>query len=895
MKMRILFLFGFFIFCGFSYSQVNVEFEQKSFPDQEKALSRAIRQIKDGDSYYMAEDFAKYLAIDYYLEANSFNPNNALLNFKIGYCYLLSPNKFKSLEYLKKAYQLNPTVDSNICYYLGQSFQINLLFDDAIKYYSLYLNVENKKEGFDPERRIKECKVGKRLLEKPVRAVIQNLGPIVNSKYSDHSPVITADESIMYFTSRRSNNTNKELAEDGKYYEDVFATRKKEDSWSAPKRLSYPVNSYVHDATIALSPDGQKLLLYSGENKGDILESRLDGDKWSKPYPAAGGVINSPFSELHAAYSYDEKSIYFVSNNPQNNFGGFDIFVTHLGPDGVWSKPENIGPELNTPGDEDGVFLQADGKTMYFSSDGHETMGASDIFKSVFENGKWSKPQNVGYPINSADKDAYFVISASGKKAYYSSARNDAIGETDIYRIWMLGPEKETILVAEDQYLMSSSGAIPDILPEPKLEEKNTESQLVIKGYTADSADGKPLNALIILTDLNGGEIISTQKANPLNGNFEVTFPSQNNNYRLYVVAEGYELYATKSEFNQSDNAEKTILLKKIINQEKSGAINIPSGFYAISGEVADNISGSFLPANIIVRDNLQKEIITIIPTNSKNGTFSFTLKRLSEISLTAMSEGYLSKTIKLNITKSNNQKNLVQNIKLEKAISENKTEKIENVTSPQNYTSEVTILKGKITDATSKNALNANLIITDIEKNEIVSGFESNSKTGEYLVALPSGRNYSVTVSAKEYLFYSENINLPRGKAYQQIIRDIELIKLQIGGKIILNNIFYKTNEAILQPQSKTELERLVKLLESNPTMRIEISSHTDNVGTASYNEKLSNERALEVVKYLQSKGINPSRLEYKGYGFASPIATNDTEQGRKMNRRTEFKIISK
>ena len=163
-------------------------------------------------------------------------------------------------------------------------------------------------------------------------------------------------------------------------------------------------------------------------------------------------------------------------------------------------------------------------------------------------------------------------------------------------------------------------------------------------------------------------------------------------------------------------------------------------------------------------------------------------------------------------------------------------------------------------------------------------------------MVSLPSGRNYGIAVTLEDYLFHSENIDLPKSTAYQEINKDIELNKLEIGKKIVLRNIFYDFDKATLRTGSIAELDRLSMLLEQNPKMRIEISSHTDNVGSAAYNLKLSTNRALSVVNYLvDKKGIDKARLEYKGYGFDEPIAPNDTDQGRQLNRRTEFKILSK
>ena len=666
-------------------AQQNTEFDKDNFPNDKKGLKEALKNIETGDNYFYNADYTMYIAIDYYLKANTFNPNNASLNFKLGICYLNSPNKFKSLDFLRKAYQLNPSIDPHITFFLGEAYHLNHDFDNSIKYYSLYKGVKEKKPEYDPDKRISECNEGKRLVANPVRVSIENLGPVVNSKYREYAAVISADESVMLFTSRRDNTTGKLIAEDGLYYEDIYTSTKQNNIWTPPINLPAPVNTKEHDATIALSNDGQKLFIYfdDGNNKGDILLSKLEGDRWSKPEEAGGKAINTDYSEIHACFSYDEKSIYFVSNKPEGSLGGFDIWVTRQGADGKWLPAENLGPTINTPYDEEGVFMHPDGKTMYFSSKGHKTMGSYDIFRTVFENGRWSEPENIGYPINSADKDVFYVVSASGKHGYYSSARMDAIGETDIYMITLLGPEKETVMSSQDQLLLSSTILEREAVIEPKLDRK---------------------------------------------------------------------------------------------------------------------------------------------------------------------------------------------------------------------FASNVTILKGTVRDAVSKEPLNALIVITDNEKNEVVSTFQSNSKTGKYLVSLPSGRNYGIAVTMEGYLFFSENIDLPKSKTYQEIEKDIDLSRLEVGQKIVLKNIFYDFDKSTLRPQSMAELDRLTKLLETNPTLRIEISSHTDNVGSAAYNEKLSESRALSVVNYLvEKKGIKKERLEYKGYGFTQPIAPNDTDQGRQLNRRTEFKILSK
>lgn len=206
-----------------------------------------------------------------------------------------------------------------------------------------------------------------------------------------------------------------------------------------------------------------------------------------------------------------------------------------------------------------------------------------------------------------------------------------------------------------------------------------------------------------------------------------------------------------------------------------------------------------------------------------------------------------------------------------------------------------LTLLKGIVFDELSKAPVEAQLELTDNSTGEKIATLNSNSASGKYLISLPAGKNYGINVSATGYLFHSVNVFMPDTSDYIEIEKNIGLKKLEVGSKIVLNNIFYDFDKSTLRNESISELDRLVSLLNSNPTMKIELSSHTDGMGTEEYNQKLSQERAQSVVDHLTSKGIDKTRLVAKGYGESNPIATNDTEEGRQLNRRTEFSVLSK
>jgi len=682
MKYRIFIIVFFSCFAAFAQ---NVEFEKKNFPNDKEGWKQAKNNVEEGDKFYNKGEVWYKSAIDPYLKANAFNPNNALLNFKIGKSYFNTSFKTKAQSYLEKALKLDPNVDPQIHYFLGRAYHLNMEWDKAIEEYNQFLKILKGDElelfGEDVKKKIVECNNGKELVKHPVRVFIDNVGPEINTKYPEYGAVISADESVMIFTSRRDNTTGGAIDPGlNEYFEDMYISYKKNGKWTPAANIGPPINTKGHDATAGLSPDGQTLYVYIDDGgDGNIYECNLKGSTWTKP-DKMNKNIDTDAHESTASLSFDERTLYFVSNR-KGGLGDRDIYYSQKDKKGRWDKAINIGAPINTPYGEEGVFIHPDGKTMYFSSQGHNTMGGYDIFKSTLVDGHWTEPVNLGYPINTPDDDVFFVISASGKHGYYASFNASGYGEKDIYMVTFLGDEKPVVLNNEDNLLASAAEPIKERVIAPPMEIR----------------------------------------------------------------------------------------------------------------------------------------------------------------------------------------------------------------------TAQITILKGVITDEKTGTPLEAAIELVDNTKNEVIANFNSNSTTGKYLVSLPSGKNYGIAVKAEGYLFHSENVDIPASAAYQEIVRDVALKKIDVGSKIVLKNIFFDFDKSTLRPESTNELERLTNLLNENPTLKIEISGHTDNKGSANYNQVLSESRSKTVVDYLIAKGIKADRLTYKGYGLSQPMATNDTEEGRQLNRRTEFKILSK
>jgi outer membrane protein OmpA-like peptidoglycan-associated protein len=204
-----------------------------------------------------------------------------------------------------------------------------------------------------------------------------------------------------------------------------------------------------------------------------------------------------------------------------------------------------------------------------------------------------------------------------------------------------------------------------------------------------------------------------------------------------------------------------------------------------------------------------------------------------------------------------------------------------------------VSYVKGTVWDSETLQKLGAKVELTDLSNGESVVNSYSDPLNGEFMFALQGNRDYALNVSRDGYLFYSENFSLKNSTVTNPYQLKVPLKKIQIGAGVVLKNIFFETASYELKPESQTELKKLLNLMNQNPGVKIEVGGHTDNVGDKKYNQKLSENRAGAVVNYLIKEGIAKDRITFKGYGDAQPATTNDTSEGRALNRRTEFKIV--
>lgn len=534
-------------------------------------------------------------------------------------------------------------------------------YAEAERNYKGYLEKEQ-----EPQRKARarlgldNCAFAASAIQRPVPFAPKNLGPSVNSADPEYYPCVTADDATLLYTRRVK---APEIPVYGMQEDFYMSKRGADGAWQPSRPIPTVSNPQYNEGAGTLSPDGRFIIFtkcaledgsYGGSMKGlgscDLFISQRVGDRWS-PAVNLGTPVNSAHWESQPSLASDGRTLYFVrGRRTGNGVSDMDIYTSRMGDDGAWSKPEKLGPNVNTTWQEESVQIHPDGRTLYFSSNGHPGFGGLDIYVSrLQDDGTWGRALNLGYPINTGADENSLLVSASGQIAYFASDRPGGFGDLDLYS-FELYPEARPLPVS------------------------------YIRGHVTDKTNGKPVEADVELIDLGTGKLATAAYSDP---------------------------------------------------------------------------------------------------------------------------------------------------------------------------------------------------------------------KTGEFLVCLPSGRSYALNASAEGYLFFSENYDVAVGTPKEPVTLEAPLSPIASGSVIALRNIFFNTASYELLPASNAELEKLVRLLKANPALRIELGGHTDNVGNDAANQKLSEQRANAVRDHVVRQGIDGARITAKGYGETKPVATNDTEEGRAQNRRTEVRVL--
>lgn len=610
-------------------------FAQSPNPKAKEFYEKALKNISERKSVDAIENLQKAIERD---------STYADPYFKLGQINEAARSQENAIKFYKKAIELRPNdpLLTQGYTYIGTRLVKAGEYTQAKEYLSFSVkNVpQNSPVLKQLTRQLEQCKFGEEAKNTGMTFKAAEMGETINFKNKQYFPVLTADNETLIFTAR---------SDDGD--ENLYTSQLINGSWSAPKSISNKINTNANEGTCSISADGRTLVFTSCDGKNslgscDLYISKKIGEEWSTP-ENLGSSINTSFWEAQPSLSNDGRILYFSSDR-QGGYGRKDLWVSELKENNTWTKAINLGDVINTTSDEISPFIHANGHTLFFASDGHLGMGGLDLFMTESKMSICSKPENLGFPINTHEDQVALFISADGSKGYYSS----------------------------------------DVKPDIKL--------------------------------------------------FQFDIP-----------------------------------------------------------------------------------------------------KKLSE--------------------------------KFKRA----------------------SYVKGIVQDASNKQSLSAEIELIDLKTNKVVEKTISDAITGQYTAVLPNGSQYGLFINKKDYFFKSLTFNFSEKTEADGKTIDILLDPIKKDVKTVLNNIFFDSGKAELRPESFTELDKLQLLLKQNPSLQVEISGHTDDVGKDTENQVLSEKRALSVADYLIKKGINTQNIKVKGYGKTKPIVPNTSEENRQINRRIEMSIL--
>ena len=819
-------IFSLLLVAGLSlYAQENPKIDKNDLSSMSPEPGKIKKAIKNGDKYY--KNGLYDAALQEYMTVYSVNEEHSPLNYKIAVSNLYGVNPKNALDYFERT---ESYVASDYYCLKGIALVYHKQYDDAKKTFNQYIEslpYKKARRMYDKVNRfISICDFSAKAMQDSLPVFIINAGPNVNSYFDDYSAVElrSPNSSSLYFTSRRPKDDAKNFASYNVFPERIMFSSEFVNG-EASEAEAARLRSGNHVSVAGVDNKNNALLYYKGkerfgdvyrvqfnENNGRITNNKRLKKKISKKSTTEGSIS---FAENGDAY--------FISNRLGGQ-GGKDIWYAEKKGRSSFRKPVNL-KNLNTPLNEESVFVSSDNNTLYFSSNGLPGMGGYDIYKSVRQpDGTWGDPVNMGYPINGPDDDLFYRLTSDTTLALFSSKRSEGFGGLDIYYI-----------------------------------RNDLRIPFEISGNTTDIQSRKTLNATIRLFDKTTDMPVATVANDTLQQRYILNMEDIGD-YYLQAEAPGYRS-VTRDFTNPSVRNAK---LQEDFELEK---LLFP---YTLNGYITDERTGKPVLAEILIKLSGKDDLLMRTVSDARTGFYSITMEDKADIDLSARATDYYDHNESLPL------KN-VQEVTGNKDITMQK--------SVITY-----IVTGVISSESDNQPLKANIIASK-SGDEQISQTIATDENGKYELTLSDAGPFLMEVTSEGYFFANSILQFTDDSA--MVIRNFIMKKMEVGVKMVMDNILFNTGNATLRPESFAALNKLVNLLKENPNVKIEVSGHTDNTGSASTNKTLSKNRALTVRNYLISQGIAGERVQYEGYGFDRPIAPNNTEEGRAANRRVEIEIL--
>lgn len=759
----------------------------------------------------------------------------------------------------------------------------------------------------------------------------KNLGNMVNSEYAEINPVISKDGTLLFFS--RVNHPENRLGKDNS--QDVWCSELMEDgTWGPATRLPETVNIGRYNAILSALDDGKSYLILGRFNgsgtrwisSGFSIIERLGDTLWSKPTP----IKVKKFSKMNkgrgvTAFMTPDRELLFTSFSKTPNSRRLSVFVSTRKKDNVYSKPKIIqgGPKNASKARSlEAPYLTKDKNRLYFAADYAEGRGNYNIFyaeRSDDTYQKWSAPIKVTDTINTPNWDSYFKMNENESWAYYTSITN-SLGKSDIFKV----------KVYEEFPFVKFSGLVLNQADQTLMMEDKSYSILVNGDVFADMKIDTTTASYEVLLPLGGSYTLLPQMENwnGISTDVDLTDVKEYSEATLnlyfsaipFVQVKG-RIVDTRTNMLISVSRNPKVLINgvasdSVIYDQFSGAFQalLPLGdVYTFEGDVPNFTS---TPVVVDVAEEtafIEKEIVlyvTTVPWVELSGQV-LDNSSLTPITLEAQPKllinGQVADSVSIDPVNGNYSVKLPFGVNYVVGVQANNYKTLDNQVDLTGYEEYVSLKQNLFAEREDANmvTLNGKIINTKTGKQleegyEVkmrVNGVESPRFTyitqdATYTLKLPVGFNYDLTPRVINFYNKFEPVDLTSAAPMSKIVRNFYVTPIEVGQSVDIENIYFETGRAALKPESFRSLNALIEFLNEYPNVRVEIGGHTDNVGSAAVNKKISEERAVSVAEYVIAQGIPAHRVVSKGYGFDKPKASNRTAEGRAQNRRVDFTI---